>query len=255
MLAERKRELYGILNGVDYGEWNPESDPHLKRKYSAADIGGKAECKKDLQRLYGLPQEASVPLLGVVSRLADQKGIDLLLEIVGDLLRMDLQLVILGAGDQRYQEMLAKLPAGHPEKIGVKIGFDNALAHQIEAGADIFLMPSRYEPCGLNQIYSLKYGTVPVVRATGGLDDTIEDFDPLSGRGNGFKFSQYSGEAFLAAIKRAIDVYVNDKAWKNLVAYGMAADFSWERSAREYLDLYRTVMSAPASAAPAHSPG
>jgi len=244
VLADRKRDLHGILNGVDYREWNPATDPHIKKNYSAANLAGKAECKSDLERIYGLPRKSSAPLLGIVSRLADQKGLDLLLEIIDDLLSMDLQIVILGAGDQHYQDLLSKLPAVHPEKIGVKIGFDNALAHQIEAGADMFLMPSRYEPCGLNQIYSLKYGTVPVVRATGGLDDTIEDFDPLSGKGNGFKFAHYSGEALLSAIKRAIAVYINKKAWAQVVANGMAADFSWGRSAKEYLGLYREVTGA-----------
>jgi starch synthase len=248
VLAGRKRDLHGILNGVDYREWNPETDPHIKKNYGAANPAGKAECKNDVQQKYRLPQKSSAPLLGIVSRLADQKGIDLLLEIIGEVLRMDLQIAILGSGDQRYQELLAELPEKHPEKIGVKIGFDNALAHQIEAGADMFLMPSRYEPCGLNQIYSLKYGTPPIVRATGGLDDTIEDFDPLSGKGNGFKFAEYSGEAFLSAIKRAIAVYINKKAWAQVVANGMAADFSWERSAAEYLQLYRRL--APTRAPP-----
>jgi starch synthase len=247
VLTDRKRDLHGILNGVDYLEWNPEADAHIKKQYSAANLAGKAECKKDLQQKYHLPQKSSAPLLGIVSRLADQKGIDLLLEVIVDLLRMDLQIVILGAGDQLYQDLLAKLPEKHPDKIGVRIGFDNALAHQIEAGADMFLMPSRYEPCGLNQIYSLKYGTPPIVRATGGLDDTIEDFDPLSGKGNGFKFTEYSGEAFLSAIKRAIAVYINKKAWAQVVANGMAADFSWERSAEEYLQLYRRL-GAPSRA-------
>lgn len=241
VLADRKRDLHGILNGVDYREWNSETDPHIKKNYGAANPVGKAECKNDLQQKYHLPQKSSAPLLGIVSRLADQKGIDLLLEIIGNLLRMDLQIVVLGAGDQRYQELLAKLPEKHPDKIGVRIGFDNALAHQIEAGADLFLMPSRYEPCGLNQIYSLKYGTPPVVRATGGLDDTIQDFDPLSGKGSGFKFTEYSGEAFLSAIKRALAVYINKKAWAQVVANGMAADFSWQRSAEEYLQLYRRL--------------
>ncbi len=249
VLRERQRNLRGILNGVDYREWNPESDNFIKNNYGPGNMAGKAACKQDLQQLYNLPQRPSTPLLGIVSRLADQKGIDLLLDIVDQLLAMDLQLIILGAGDEKYQELIAALPAAHPKRIGVEIGFDNALAHKIEAAADIFLMPSRYEPCGLNQIYSLKYGTVPVVRATGGLDDTIEDFDPLSGKGNGFKFAEYSGEAFLSAIKRALAVYVNEKAWKHVVANGMAADFSWERSAADYLQLYRQVIGVRAAAA------
>jgi starch synthase len=173
--------------------------------------------------------------------LADQKGLDILLEVIEDILRFDLQLVILGAGDQKYQDALAQLPKTYPGKIGVKIAFENVLAHQIEAGADMFLMPSKYEPCGLNQIYSLKYGTVPIVRATGGLDDTIEDYDPLAGTGNGFKFTGYSGSELLQAIKRALAVCVNKKAWKQVIANGMACDFSWEKSAKAYLELYRTL--------------
>jgi len=247
VLADRKRDLHGILNGVDYREWNPESDKFVKKNYGPGNMAGKAECKHDLQQLYNLPQRPSTPLLGIVSRLADQKGIDLLLDVVDQLLGMDLQLVVLGAGDQRYQDLISALPSAHPKRVGVTIGFDNALAHKIEAGADIFLMPSRYEPCGLNQIYSLKYGTVPVVRATGGLDDTIEDFDPLSGKGNGFKFADYSGAAFLSAIKRALAVYISKKAWKQIIANGMAADFSWERSAADYLQLYRQVTSTRSS--------
>jgi starch synthase len=244
VLRGREKDLQGILNGVDYREWSPEGDPHIKKKYSAVNLRGKAECKKDLQQLYGLPLKAPAPLLGIVSRLADQKGFDILLEIIEELLRMDLQIVILGAGDLKYQELLAKLPESYPQKIGVNIGFDNALAHKIEAGADMLLMPSRYEPCGLNQIYSLKYGTVPVVRATGGLDDTIEDYDPLSGAGNGFKFIGYTGSEFFEAAKRALAVYVNKKAWRQVIANGMACDFSWEKSAREYLELYQKVSSS-----------
>jgi starch synthase len=245
VLGGREKDLHGILNGVDYREWNPASDPLIKKQYSASDLRGKAECKSDIQQLYGLPLKASAPLLGIVSRLAAQKGLDIFLEIIEDLLRMDLQIVILGSGEEKYQKLVAKLPAGHVEKIGVKIGFDNALAHKIEAGADMFLMPSRFEPCGLNQIYSLKYGTAPVVRATGGLDDTIEDYDPLAGTGNGFKFVDYTGPAFLGAIKRALSVYVNKKAWKQVIANGMKSDFSWEKSAKEYLELYRRVAGAP----------
>ncbi|HEY2989891.1 MAG TPA: glycogen synthase GlgA [Candidatus Binatia bacterium] len=241
VLRDRERDLHGILNGIDYREWNPATDPHIKKQYSAANLRGKQVCKKDLQDLYGLPPKAATPMIGIVSRLADQKGLDILLEVIEDILRFDLQLVILGAGDQKYQDALAQLPKTYPGKIGVKIAFENVLAHQIEAGADMFLMPSKYEPCGLNQIYSLKYGTVPIVRATGGLDDTIEDYDPLAGTGNGFKFTGYSGSELLQAIKRALAVCVNKKAWKQVIANGMACDFSWEKSAKAYLELYRTL--------------
>jgi len=181
----------------------------------------------------------------MVSRLADQKGLDILIEAIEDLMHLDLQLVVLGAGEQKYQTLLDGLPGKYPEKIGVKIGFDNALAHKIEAGADLFLMPSKFEPCGLNQMYSLKYGTIPVVRATGGLDDTIEDYNPLSGSGNGFKFSGYSGATLLEAVKRSIAVYCNRKAWRQLMAKAMACDFSWGKSAKEYVALYRKLAEMP----------
>lgn len=245
VIRDREKDLYGILNGVDYQEWNPATDPHIKRNYTAKKLNGKKICKRDLQEIYGLPHKASVPLIGMVSRLADQKGLDILIEAMEDLMRLDLQLVILGAGDQRYHALLERLPGKYGEKIGVKIGFDNLLAHKIEAGADIFLMPSRFEPCGLNQMYSLKYGTIPVVRATGGLDDTIEDYNPLSGSGNGFKFSGYSWGTLLEAVKRAIAVYCNKRAWHQLTVKAMACDFSWEKSAAEYYDLYHKLAEAP----------
>jgi starch synthase len=238
VLRERERDLSGILNGVDYREWNPETDPHIKKNYRPGDLAGKEICKSDLQEIYRLPVKSATPLIGIVSRLADQKGFDIFLEAIDDLLGMDLQIVVLGAGDRKYQDLLAQLPGAHPGKIGVKIGFDSALAHKVEAGADMFLMPSRYEPCGLNQIYSLKYGTVPIVRATGGLDDTIEDYDPIAGVGNGFKFTPYTAPALIEAVKRAIAVYGDKKAWRRVMANGMACDFSWDKSAKEYLSLY-----------------
>jgi starch synthase len=238
VLRGRQRDLYGILNGVDYRQWNPETDPHIKKNYGPRDLSGKKICKKDIQEIYGLPRRAATPLIGIVSRLVDQKGLDIFLQSVEDLCRMNLQIVILGAGDWKYQDLLATLPGAHPGKIGVKIGFDNALAHKVEAGADIFLMPSKYEPCGLNQIYSLKYGAVPVVRATGGLDDTIEDYDPIAGVGNGFKFTPYTAPALIETVKRAIAVYGDKEAWRRVMANGMACDFSWEKSAKEYLSLY-----------------
>lgn len=245
VIRDRERDLNGILNGVDYQEWNPKMDPYIKRNYTAKKLNGKKICKKDLQEIYGLPNKASVPLIGMVSRLADQKGLDILIEAIEDLMRLDLQLVILGAGNQRYQAFLDRLPSRYGEKIGVKIGFDNVVAHKIEAGADIFLMPSKFEPCGLNQMYSLKYGTIPVVRATGGLDDTIEDYNPLSGSGNGFKFANYSGPVLLEAVKRCIAVYRNGKAWHQLTIKAMGCDFSWKKSALEYLALYRKLAEAP----------
>lgn len=241
VMRDREKELHGILNGVDYQEWDPATDRHIKKNYRPKNLAGKALCKKDLQQISGLSVKPSVPLIGIVSRLADQKGLDILAEVLDDLMRFDLQIVILGAGEEKYQTLMAGLPARHPGKVSVTIGFDNALAHKIEAGADMFLMPSRFEPCGLNQMYSLKYGTIPVVRATGGLDDTIEDYDPLAGSGNGFKFSGYSGATLLEAVKRALTLYANKPAWRRLTAGAMAADFSWEKSARSYLALYQKL--------------
>lgn len=246
VIREREKDLFGILNGVDYQEWNPGTDPTLKKNYGPERLGGKKICKKDLQEVYGLPVKASVPVIGMVSRLADQKGWDILGEVIEDFIRLDLQLVILGNGEEQYQQMLNGLCSRHPENIGVRIEFDNVLAHKIEAGADLFLMPSKYEPCGLNQIYSLKYGTIPIVRATGGLDDTIEDYDPLTGVGNGFKFSAYSGATLLEALKRAIAVYSNKRAWNQLMANAFACDFSWGKSSVEYLALYRNLVETPA---------
>jgi starch synthase len=242
VLRGRERDLRGILNGVDYGEWNPATDPHIVKNYAPADLSGKQACKADLQKVFALPPEATTPLTGIVSRLADQKGLDIFLQAVDDLASRKLQIVVLGAGDEKYQELVAKLPGAHPGKIGVEIGFDNALAHKIEAGADMFLMPSRYEPCGLNQIYSLKYGTAPIVRAVGGLDDTVEDYDPVSGKGNGFKFVDYSAAALLGAVDKAVAVYRDKKAWRQIVANAMAADFSWDKPAEEYLSLYRKLL-------------
>jgi starch synthase len=181
----------------------------------------------------------------MVSRLVDQKGLDILIEAMEDLLRLDLQFVVLGTGEERYEKLLAGLCHSHPSRLGVKIGFDNTLAHQIEAGADMFLMPSKFEPCGLNQIYSLKYGTIPIVRATGGLDDTIEDHNPLTETGNGFKFATYSGPALLEAVNRATTLYSNTEAWHRLMANAMASDFSWEKSAIEYFALYLKLLKTP----------
>jgi starch synthase len=246
VIRDREKDLYGILNGVDYQEWNPKTDPHLKKNYGPENLRGKGRCKKELQEIYDLPMDASVPLIGMVSRLTDQKGLDIITDAIEDLMRLDLQLVLLGTGEQHYQQMLTGLCSRHPDKIGVRIGFDNALAHKIEAGADMFLMPSKYEPCGLNQIYSLKYGTIPIVRATGGLDDTIEDYNPLTEAGNGFKFSAYFGPTLLEVVKRAAAVYAHKKAWRRLIINAMSYDFSWEKSAAEYLTLYRKLVQTPA---------
>jgi starch synthase len=236
VLRARASGLHGILNGVDYQNWNPATDPHLAAHYSPGDLSGKRECKRDLLREFALPDAASTrPLLGVVSRLAAQKGTELILEIAPELVKDDLYLVVLGAGDAVYEARLREMAAAYPDHIGVKIGYDEALAHKVEAGADLFLMPSRYEPSGLNQLYSLRYGAVPVVRATGGLDDTIEV-------GTGFKFQEYSAPAFLAAIRAASAAYGDRPSWEAMMRRGMQKDFSWRVSAGEYAALYRRML-------------
>jgi len=243
VLRQRSGDLFGILNGIDPEEWNPAIDRHIAARYTAADLSGKAVCKKDLQRRFRLPERAEVPVLGVVSRLAGQKGLDLLRDIIVDVMSLDLQLVLLGSGEKALEAAFLQAARQHPSRLGVKIGFDIPLSHQIEAGADLFLMPSRYEPCGLNQMYSLAYGTIPVVRATGGLDDTIVTFDPETGRGNGFKFDEATAAAFLQSIMQALALFSQKAHWGRVVANAMAGNFTWDRSAREYEQLYRRSLA------------
>lgn len=247
VIHSRAARLTGILNGVDYSVWSPDVDRHIAKKYSTADMSGKAACKRDLLAQFKLPPaNLKRPVVGIISRFADQKGFDLIAQIAGDLLKEDVCLVALGTGEPKYEALFRALAEHRPERVGVRVGFDNALAHKIEAGADLFLMPSRYEPCGLNQIYSLRYGAAPVVRATGGLDDTIEPFDALSGRGTGFKFQEYDGKALLATLRQAIKVYHEAPSWRKLVANGMAKDFSWTASAAEYARLYAQAQESRA---------
>lgn len=243
VLRDRQADLYGILNGVDYSEWSPEVDPFIKQNYSASDFSGKKICKIDLQKEFGLPPSEDIPLLATISRLTEQKGCDLIAAVMEEIIKMNLQFVVLGIGDEKYHLLFQDLQAKYPQQVGVKIGFDDILAHKIEAGADIFIMPSRYEPCGLNQIYSLRYGTVPIVRATGGLDDTIINYNPENGAGNGFKFHEYSPAALIEAIKRALKIFQNKDLWHRLMSQGMAEDFSWDRSAKEYLTVYEKTMA------------
>jgi starch synthase len=236
VLRERAGALTGILNGADYGEWNPETDALLPARYSARDLAGKRVCKERLLAELGLPPEAAQrPLIGIVSRFTPQKGADLLAEAAGAILASDAYLAALGTGDPEYEEFFLHMAAEFPGRVAVRIGYDNGLAHRIEAGADIFLMPSRYEPCGLNQIYSLRYGTVPVVRATGGLDDTI-------GEDTGFKFAEYSAEALVAAVRNALLAFENAAGWKEKTLCGMAKDFSWNASAGAYSALYKRLL-------------
>lgn len=246
VLAQRGSRVSGIVNGVDYRVWDPATDPHLAMKYNEATVEeGKAACKRALQRHYGLAEEPRAPLLAMISRLADQKGLDLLGPSARSLIERGAQLVVLGQGDPHYEQLLTDLQRSFPRQVGVTLALDEKLAHQIEAGADVFLMPSRYEPCGLNQLYSLKYGTVPLVRATGGLADTVTDATPenlAAGTATGFRFVPYSPEAFRETAERALRTYREEPAtWKQLVRTGMRQDWSWARSAAEYEALYRSL--------------
>jgi starch synthase len=242
VLRVRKGDLFGVLNGIDPEEWNPAGDPHVAAHYTADDLSGKARCKADLQRRFKLPVRAAMPLFGVISRLTGQKGLDLLRDILEIVMALNVQLVLLGSGDKEIETAFREAAAKYSSKLAVRIGFDVPLSHQIEAGADLFLMPSRYEPCGLNQMYSLAYGTIPIVRATGGLDDTVVQFDPVTGQGNGFVFEEATTDAFLQAIWQALALYREKTLWSRLVTNAMAADFTWERSAKEYEQLYRRAV-------------
>ena len=241
VLRDRGADLFGILNGVDYATWDPSVDTLIPARYAPDDLAGKAVCKQHLQRTFTLPEDARTPLIGMVTRLADQKGLDLVAAVIENVLDLGVQFVLLGTGDPRYHALFQDLTARRPSQVAARLGFDNALAHQIEAGADLFLMPSRYEPSGLNQLYSLRYGTVPVVRRTGGLADSIVDVTAESlarGTANGFVFDAYTPEALWEALRRALESYRTPAVWRRVQQHGMCADFSWDRSAGRYLDLY-----------------
>lgn len=248
LLKMRRGELHGVLNGVDYNEWNPAKDLLIPANYSVDDIGGKAVCKAALLKEFGLKLGPAVPVAGMISRLVEQKGFDLVAQAAADIARLDMGLVILGSGDAKYQEQVLALAKRYPKKIAVKIAFDNRLAHLVEAGCDLFLMPSKYEPCGLNQIFSLKYGAIPLVRATGGLNDTVTSY--MDGGGTGFKFKEYTARAFVDKIKEALGVYKDRQAWAALQRNAMREDFSWERSAKKYMDIYELAVSAASSSTP-----
>jgi len=258
VLRDRASTVAGILNGVDYDEWSPQTDKFSAAKYSPEDLSGKAKCKQDLLDAFGLSAaNPKLPVIGIVSRFAAQKGFDLIGQIADRLVREELIILALGSGDRLYEEMFLRLNKQYPQKIAVKVAYDNVLAHKIEAGADIFLMPSRYEPSGLNQMYSLKYGTPPIVRATGGLDDTIEPWTPRTGKGTGFKFTDYNGEVLLLTVKEALHAYRDQTSWQTLMRNGMAKDFSWNASAKEYVRVYeraRQLRNLPPATVAPHSP-
>ncbi len=240
VLRKRKEHLFGVLNGIDYDEWNPETDQRIYVNYNKSTIYKKKENKFRLMEDLGL-EIHNGPLAGTVSRLAEQKGLDLVHAVMGDLVDMGISYVLLGSGEKRYQDMFLELNERYKGRVKAVIGFDDVLAARIYAGCDLFLMPSRYEPCGLGQMISLRYGTIPVVRKTGGLADTIEEFDPDTCQGNGFVFEEFSPKDFLDAMRRAFNVYMDEEKWMCLVKRGMEYDFSWSKSAREYIKLYRKI--------------
>jgi starch synthase len=248
VIRGRADRLIGILNGVDYSIWSPEVDTFIAQNYSVHNLEAKKADKKDLLQQFKLPADKPEwlerPVVGIVSRFADQKGFDLIARIAGDLMKENLTLVALGTGQPEYEKLFKDMAEKYPGRVAVKIGYDNPLAHKIEAGADIFLMPSRYEPCGLNQIYSLRYGTVPVVRATGGLDDTVQNYDAKTQHGTGFKFDAYDGRALLDSLRAALKLQRDTKAWQILQQNGMAKDFSWKASAAAYVTLYEAAKRA-----------
>ncbi len=235
VLHKRAADLHGILNGVDYTLWNPAADGHLAAHYSADRLDGKRICRADLLHAFGLEKTPdATPVVGIVSRLVGQKGFDLVAQVAGQIAQRDVAVIVLGTGDPYYENLFRDWALRHPAKVAVQIRYDEALAHKIEAGADIFLMPSRYEPCGLNQIYSLRYGTVPIVRATGGLDDTIETWDAEKGTGTGFKFESYTPVDLLTEIDRALKAFRDRSGWTQLMRNGMVRDYSWSGPARQY---------------------
>jgi starch synthase len=244
VVRSRMEPPVGILNGIDYEVWNPATDSLLAVRYTREDFEGKRKNKQAVLREFGLDEgRVDRPLLAMISRIDVQKGVDLLLAVLGDLLSQDVNFVMLGAGNKETESQIETILSGYSRKAALKVGYDDRLAHLIEAGADIFLMPSKYEPCGLNQMYSMRYGTVPVVRATGGLADTVQEFDPNTGKGTGFRFGRYDPLQFKDAINRALRYWADKRTWRRIISNAMESDFSWARSARRYAELYENVRS------------
>ncbi len=241
VLVNRAKDLFGIVNGIDYRTWDPARDRSIAKTYSASRLAGKALCRKALHTLLQLPG-SDAPLIGMVTRLADQKGLDILTEALPELMSLDVQLVILGTGNEKYHLILSDATVRYSKNMRVLLRYDDSFAKNLYAGCDMFLMPSHYEPCGLGQMIAMRYGTVPIVRRTGGLTDTVADYDPKTGQGTGFLFKEYSAPALIACLQRALAVYSDKKKWKGLVQNGMKQDFSWEHSAKEYVKVYRKAM-------------
>jgi len=241
LLRSRSRVLFGLLNGVDYAAWDPATDTLLPARYKASDLTGKRVCKAELLKMFGLTGGAETPVVGIVSRLAGQKGLDIVCDALPSLFALGVRLIILGTGEAKIQDNLLEARKVYPAQLGLKIAFDERIAHTIYAGSDLFLIPSRYEPCGLTQMYCLRYGTVPVVRATGGLDDSIREFDPGTSTGNGFKFEVASPDALVGTVRKALAAFGRPHDRQTLIRNAMDSDFSWEKSAGEYMDLYRKL--------------
>ena len=249
LTRQRANRLIGITNGVDYEVWNPATDSELPANFSVGDLSGKDECKRALLESFSLPVDLSRPVIANITRLTAQKGIDLMMQIAGEVLATGAYIVSLGSGEKRYEDFWQSLRDFAPRQVGVYRGYNESLAHKIEAGADIFMMPSKFEPCGLNQMYSLRYGTIPVVRAVGGLDDTVQNFDAVNGSGNGFKFGPYRADKFLERIYEALFAYADQRVWRRIQHNGMTVDNSWENAARKYVQLYELTLGRGRSAA------
>lgn len=241
LLSSRRKDLHGITNGIDYSIWNPAKDDLIYRKYDIKSLEAKTDNKKALLAKFDLEYSEDRPVIGMISRLIAQKGFDILLEIMDDIFHLDVNFILLVSGDSEFEKKLESINKKHSKRMGLVLGYDNELAHLLEAGADIFLMPSKYEPCGLNQMYSMRYGTIPIVHATGGLDDTVEDYAG-NGKGTGFKFYKYESKELMKAIQRALKVYQQPEEWKRIIRNAMSEDFSWTNSARKYINLYKDLI-------------
>lgn len=242
LVRQRADRLFGITNGVDYDVWNPRTDPELSAHFDIDHLEGKSDCKRLLLDEFSLPVRLDRPIFASITRLTDQKGIDLMMQVAGEILSTGSYIISLGSGEQHYEDFWQKLRDYAPEQVGIFRGYNESLAHKIEAGADIFMMPSKFEPCGLNQMYSLRYGTVPIVRAVGGLDDTVQNFDAVNGTGNGLKFSPYRSDKFLEKIYEALFAYADPNTWRHIQRNGMSEDNSWENAARKYVELYNWTL-------------
>jgi starch synthase len=244
VLRDKGENFVGILNGADYHEWNPATDREIAANYTPAKPDGKRKCTRALRDSLRLPNREDWPVVGMVTRMTGQKGVDLLRDALDTVMRLDLQLVMLASGDPELEKFFKDAEKRYPEKLRAIIEFNNGMAHRIQAGSNAFLMPSRFEPCGLTQMYALRYGTAPVVRATGGLRDTVSEFDPVRGTGNGFVFEKFDAAEMVAALDRMVTMFRDRATWRRLMVNCFASDFSWERAARQYLDWFARLRKA-----------